>query len=57
MSFLAYLILVFLPYPFVYAANNTITATGGGIVETGKDLILKYNINSLKSDETWSGCK
>ena len=57
MSFLAYLILVFLPYPFVYAANNTITATGGGVVETGKDLILKYNINSLKPDETWSGCK
>ena len=57
MLFISYVILLLLPYPLASAANNTITATGGGVVETGKDLILKYNINSLKPDETWSGCK
>ena len=57
MFFISYGILLLLPYPLANAANNTITATGGGVVETGKDLILKYNINSLKPDETWYGCK
>ena len=57
MLFISYFIFVLLPYPLASAANNTIKENSGGVVETGKDLILKYNINSLKPDEAWSGCK
>ena len=40
--------------PIVYAAN-TITATGGGVVEQGKDLILTYNIE--EANKQWAMCK
>ena len=57
MLLISYLIFVLLPYQLSSAANNTIAVTGGGVVEIRQDLILKYNINSLKPDKTWSGCK
>ena len=49
--------ILFTSYIFGVNINNTITATGGDVVEIGQDLILKYNIDSLKPDETWSGYK
>ena len=56
MNILFYITLGFLPYLLQSAAENDITATGGGVVEIGKELVLKYNINTVKLAENWS-CK
>ena len=56
MNILFYITLGFLPYLLQSAAENDITATGGGVVEIGKELVLKYNINTAKLAENWS-CK
>ena len=39
---------------FTHAANN-IVATGGGVVEQGKDLVLNYMID--EANKNWSMCK
>jgi len=45
---------IFCYIPFVYSAN-VISATGGGVVAKGHDLILNYTVG--KDDEGWTTCK
>ena len=54
MLFVGFLLLLVLYTP-VSHATHTITATGGGVVEKGQDLILTYNID--QENEKWFSCK
>ena len=53
MIFAYYIVLVLSHYPWAYA-ENTILATGGGVVEKGKDLILTYKVDEKQND--WFLC-
>ena len=56
MLFVGFLLLLVVHNPVSHAAsNNSITATGGGIVEKGQDLVLTYNIDQV--DDKWFMCR
>ena len=54
MLFLCFLLLLVVHNPVCHA-EPTITATGGGVVEKGQDLILTYNID--QEDDKWLICR
>ena len=54
MIFVGFLLFLVVHNPCSHA-ERTITATGGGVVEQGQDLILTYNIDQV--DDKWFSCR